>query len=403
MAVVHIVGAGLAGLAAANDLAEQGVGVCLYESSALAGGRCRSFEDPIMGCVLDNGNHLMLGANEHLQAFIEQIGTPELMRTCGHEYHFTDMKYGREWTLKPPFFLPFVPLFEYLQLLKLMIAGRKKTVAQCFSPHSELYQKFIVPLCVAALNTQPEDASAQSLATILRQTISKGKTAMQAYLPQRNWQESLINPALERLKSFDVSIYYQQGLKEIMYDDARVKNLYFTRNQMELAEGDAVILAIPAYVASKLLPITAPDQFNAIINGHFAYAHDLPVGSFYATIRARAHWVFIKDNIISTTTSAAEAYLEEESDAIAMRLWSDLCELLHIKAEMPPHRMITEKRATFACTPSQLERRPRVQTRWQNLYLAGDYVQTGLPATMEGAIISGKNAAKAVLNGLKIS
>ena len=103
------------------------------------------------------------------------------------------------------------------------------------------------------------------------------------------------------------------------------------------------------------------------------------------------------------TISAANRYAEIDNDAMAARVWGELSRAFGLKAPLPLHRVVWEKRATFACTPAQLARRPGARTQNPNLVLAGDWTDTGLPATIEGAIRSGNIAAAALLDPDRIS
>ena len=97
------------------------------------------------------------------------------------------------------------------------------------------------------------------------------------------------------------------------------------------------------------------------------------------------------------TISAANRYLAIDNDTISAKVWAELAGAFHLPAQMPQCRVIWEKRATFISTPEQLARRPKTRTENPNLMLAGDWTDTGLPATIEGAIRSGSAAATALL------
>jgi uncharacterized protein with NAD-binding domain and iron-sulfur cluster len=114
-------------------------------------------------------------------------------------------------------------------------------------------------------------------------------------------------------------------------------------------------------------------------------------------VNGTAEWIFLKPGVISTTTSAADRLIDRDAEDLAAALWKDIAQAYRLDpAHMPPHRVVKEKRATFACTPAQLLRRPKAKTRWRNLVLAGDWTDTGWPATIEGAIRSGFAAADAL-------
>jgi uncharacterized protein with NAD-binding domain and iron-sulfur cluster len=112
---------------------------------------------------------------------------------------------------------------------------------------------------------------------------------------------------------------------------------------------------------------------------------------------ATAQWVVCHPNRISVTVSGADDIIDKDREALARQIWSEVCATLGISAPFPAWQIVKEKRATFAATPEQDALRPASQTRWTNLFLAGDWVQTGLPATIEGALRSGDSAARLAL------
>jgi uncharacterized protein with NAD-binding domain and iron-sulfur cluster len=117
-------------------------------------------------------------------------------------------------------------------------------------------------------------------------------------------------------------------------------------------------------------------------------------------IGGTAEWIFAFDDRISVTVSCADAIVDQDREALAATIWADVVKALNITAPMPAWQIVKEKRATFAATPAQDARRPQQKTRWRNLFLAGDWVQTGLPATIEGALRSGETAAALALRHL---
>ena len=138
-----------------------------------------------------------------------------------------------------------------------------------------------------------------------------------------------------------------------------------------------------------------PEGSHPIDNGHFRLPRLLP-GRPVLTglIGGTAQWLFLRDDLVSLTVSAADALAEEPADAIAARLWADTATALDLPASpQAPGRIVKERRATFAQTPAAAAARPAARTRWPNLLLAGDWTATGLPATIEGAIRSGHTAA----------
>jgi len=157
---------------------------------------------------------------------------------------------------------------------------------------------------------------------------------------------------------------------------------------------DAVVLAVPPSVAGELVPdLTVPNDFRAIVNAHFRMAPPAGSPAMLGVIGGIAEWIFTFPDRISVTVSGADAIVDKDREELARLIWSDVAKALRISADMPAWQIVKEKRATFAATPAQDVRRPETKTPWRNLFLAGDWTRTGLPATIEGALRSGEKAA----------
>jgi hypothetical protein len=148
-----------------------------------------------------------------------------------------------------------------------------------------------------------------------------------------------------------------------------------------------------------LLPgLEVPEDHAPIVNAHYQVEPPAGMPVLTGLVGGVAEWVFRKHGVISVTVSAADRLVDEAAETLAATLWRDVAAAFGLPADpVPPGRIVKERRATFRATPAQLARRPAsTATGWNNLRLAGDYVDTGLPATIEGAIRSGLAAAEAI-------
>jgi hypothetical protein len=196
-----------------------------------------------------------------------------------------------------------------------------------------------------------------------------------------------------------VAPHFGARLRALDFVADRVSILRFDSGPVELAAEDRVILATPAAIAARLVPrLVVPDVNSPILNAHFRCVP--PPGSplFVGVIGGAAEWIFRKPQVLSVTVSAAQRIIACPAEELGEMLWRDVAAAYEIAASpIPPARIVKERRATFLASPEQLLRRPAAATRWQNLLLAGDYTNTRLPATIEGAIASGFTAARCAL------
>jgi hypothetical protein len=161
-----------------------------------------------------------------------------------------------------------------------------------------------------------------------------------------------------------------------------------------------VILAVPPYIATSLVPgLQAPNEFHAIVNAHFRITPADGQPPILGVLNATTEWIFAFPGRVSVTVSAGDRLLQTPREELARTLWAEVAAATGLPPELPPWQIVRERRATFAATPAQDARRPGAATRWNNLVLAGDWTDTGLPATIEGAIRSGQRAAALVARG----
>ncbi len=413
MTKTHIIGAGMSGLSAAVRLIKAGHGVVLHESAGHAGGRCRSFQDDAMGCRIDNGNHLLLSGNRSALAYLSDIGADNSLTGPERaEFPFLDLETAERWTVTlDAGFLPKAvfskagrvpgsrPL-DYLKAFRLAWAGGETTVAQCLGPDNALFRRFWEPLAVAVLNTAAEEGAASLMSTVMRETLFRGESACRPLIAKRGLSDSFVDPAVRFLEGQGADFHLNNRLRGLKIEDGRVAGLDFGDGPAALDDGDTVVLALPPPVAAGLVPgLEVPGEFRAIVNGHFCLEREIEGFSFLGLSGGLGQWLFVRGGVASVTVSAADDLAEEDNALIAGRLWADVALALGLgDVPLPPHRIVKEKRATFAQTPEQEKRRPGARTGLKNLFLAGDWTATGLPATIEGSIRSGRTAADMVLS-----
>ena len=257
------------------------------------------------------------------------------------------------------------------------------------------YQRLVEPLAVAALNTPPDIASARLLGAVMRETLFRGGSACIPAVPREGLSESLIDPAVAWLQARGCEVITGRRVAALRMEAGRVSELATTDGPMPV---EAVVLAVPPWVAADLLPgQRCPTEFQAILNIHFRVEADPGPTGFIGLVGGTAEWVFVKRGHVSVTISAANRMVEQDAEAIARAVWPDVQAALDLRGQMPPWRVVKERRATVAATAEQERLRPGPRTGLGNLVLAGDWTATGLPGTIEGAIRSGRTAAEVLL------
>ncbi len=410
---VHVIGGGLAGLAAAVRLRHLGAAVMLYEAAPRAGGRCRSYHDPQLDTVLDNGNHLLLSGNTSAMTYLSEIGASNrLAAPTSAAFDFVDVTSGQRWSLNPgaaPWWIldakrrvPDTSITDYWSIVRLTRAAKDATVGACLNASSVLFRRFWEPLTLAVLNTAPGEGAASLLQAVLRETVAKGADACRPLIARDSLADALVDPAIALLTRAGVTVRLGTRVERLEFAGDRVASLVVDGTPTVLAANDAVILATPGWIAAELVPgLGVPGAGAPIVNVHYklndAGASTAP--QIVGVIGGLSQWVFRRGQIASVTISAAEKEAELGADEIAARCWPEVATALGLAATpVPPARVVKERRATPAQTPAAVAARPAAQSAYANLVLAGDWTDTGLPATIEAAVRSGFTAARLVEN-----
>lgn len=439
----HVIGAGMAGLSAAVELTRAGYAVDVSDGAAQAGGRCRSYHDPQLGRVIDNGNHLVLAGNDAVMAYLRMIGSADRLSGPDHaDFEFVDIgalstlpRHSREsgnlptstgdgadgqqgmtrkgnsavppfprWTFRPndgvvPWWLlstarrlPGTGIAPYLALGRLLAVHKRARVSEVIDISGQLARRLIAPVLVSALNTGLTEASARLASAVVKGSLLRGGLATRPRIAEPTLAAAFVDPALAWLRSHGSDVTTGKRLRALIFDGDRVAALDF--GDGPVAVDGPVVLAVPPWVAETLVPhLTVPNDFRAIVNAHFAFVPPPGTPAMIGVVGGTAEWIFAFEDRLSVTVSDADRLVDSDRAELAALFWQEICAVHGIDAPLPAWQIVKEKRATFAATPEQDARRPGAATRWRNLFLAGDWTQTGLPATIEGAIRSGVSAA----------
>ncbi|MBB2486060.1 FAD-dependent oxidoreductase [Mitsuaria sp. WAJ17] len=426
MARVAVIGAGWAGLSAALVLQAQGHALSLFELASAPGGRARSLAEDDGGTPLDNGQHILIGAYTETLAVMRSLGLSPDELLWRSPLQLTDAQ-GRGLRLpKGPPLLAFSravmhashwPWAARLSLLRHSLrwalggfrcAESLSVSALCRGMHAEPFAELVAPLCVAALNTAAEQASARVFLRVLKDALFAGHGSADLLLPRRPLAELLPLPALRTLAARGAHLHTGVRARLTPGEDFR-----WTVS----AEGgherfDAVLLACPALEAARQLQSIAPAwstqaaalRYEPIVTVYLRAEGRLPfpMVALQESAEAPAQYLFdhgllgLQPGRFAAVVSGAAPWLERGqggttvcAEAALAQVMSQAPQLSGLRLE----RAVAEKRATFACTPG-LER-PGARIA-QGLWAAGDYIDGPYPATLEGAVRSGRQAALAL-------
>ncbi|MBS1209437.1 MAG: phytoene dehydrogenase [Proteobacteria bacterium] len=423
---IAIIGAGYAGLSAAVELTRAGLDVTVFEASRVMGGRARVVEKD--GYRLDNGQHILLGAyTETLKLLRFLKVNPKRLLSLPFVLHVPGRLTLRAANLPAPFHLAVALLrskeltwadrFAALRLIRFL--KKCDYTLNADYPVSELLDRtrqtpllrelMWNQLCVAALNTPPEQASAQVFAHVLRDSVGASATASEMLIPRVDLTELLPVQAGIYLGMNGTVIHTACPIKRV-----REENGVFA------LEGDPagtsryshVIVATAPYHVSSLLGDFAEltylrGQIDALVHEpittvYLAYDEHLSLPEPMIQISGSiVQWLFDKGQstgekgLLAGVISASGPHTELSREEIALQAHQAV-EALFPRLKAPRwSQVITERRATFACRPGII--RPLPITPVKNLFLAGDYVDSPYPATIEAAVCAGLNAARQVL------
>ncbi|MDR0480694.1 MAG: hydroxysqualene dehydroxylase HpnE [Gallionellaceae bacterium] len=422
---VAIIGGGYAGMAAAVALSARGIPVTIYESAKQLGGRARGLERN--GARLDNGQHILLGCYHDTLQLIEQVGGNigqdflrlPLQLTLHNRFEFKAANFPAPFHLLSGLMTASgLSLRQRLSASRFMLTLRRMRFAitqditaldflRARQQDQDLIRLLWEPICVAALNTPIDKASARVLLNVLRDSLNGARADSDMLLSRLDFSALFPNRAADYVERNGGSVRLACGVDAIVPRETGI--------ELHTAHGAehftyAICAASPSSAAQllekteTLTPIAAQIralEFQPIYTVYLQYPDDVSLPHpMLGLDRGCSQWLFDKGQIdgqyglIAAVISAEGAHQQLEQTALAQRVAQELREQFDIVATPLWHQVIAEKRATFCCQPN-LDR-PSQITPVDRLLLAGDYTSGDYPATLEGAVMSGLRCAAAI-------
>ena len=440
---VVVIGGGLAGLRAGVALADQGIRVTLLESRSSLGGRARSFLDPATQEVVDNGQHLFLRGYRQTLQFLERLGTSR---------HLIFQKRLRVTFVEPPgkvsrlecpaLFSPFhflvglarfpgLSIQDKLGLLRIYkTVSDTETVSDAESVEEWLIRHkqsersrrgFWHPLTIATLNEDPRKASALGLVTVLRTLALTGSRDACLGIPSVGLSSLYAQAAKAVIEKAGGKVLLNSPVAQLSFDGDFLREVRLVNG--EVLAPDGVVSAVPPSVLARILPASAKEQDPALSElGRWTTSPilsvnlwlDRPVTEelFVGMIGTRFQWFFnkpailaqagISANYIALILSAAHEAIDQPNEALVAMALADLkaCFPAAQEVQLIRSQVVREREATVSLECGSQRYRPGPATRFFNFFLAGDWTKTGLPATIESAVVSGERAAENLLKWL---
>ncbi|MDL5032188.1 hydroxysqualene dehydroxylase HpnE [Pelomonas sp. APW6] len=427
MARIAVIGAGWAGLSAALALQAEGHDLSVFEMAPAPGGRARSLPPDEAGPPLDNGQHILIGAYTETLDLLASLGLAQASLFRRSPLQLTDaagrglrlpkgppqltfawaVLHARHWSWSAQFSVLGFCLGWALRGFR---CRESLTVRElCQGMHRQPYEELVAPLCVAALNTPAEQASARVFLRVLKDALFSGRGSADLLLPRQPLSAVLPDPALAALRARGARV--QLGRRALLgrAPDGR----WTVQTDGAPAAFDAVVLACPAREAARQLagfhPAWAAEaealRYEPIVTVYLRAQGQLPfpMVSLKESAIEPAQYLFdhgalgLAPGRFAAVISGAGAWLDRGPDGVAACAEATLAQVARQAAplsQLRVERVLTEKRATFACTPGLKRPAARIAA---GLWAAGDYLDGPYPATLEGAVRSGRQTARGLL------
>lgn len=442
MKKVLVIGGGLAGLSASAYLVKNKFDVTLLEASPKLGGRVYSFFDEKTNTEIDNGQHILMGCYTDTLTLLKMTNAYQYFHIAadGKSQNRLVINYlGRNQKelklqssdLPHPFNLLSALLSfnafsvnDKLSMIKFFIKLKfidseklwNLSVKQWLKNENQsdsVIKTFWEIISIGALNTSTEKASAKIFCDILKEIFWKDKTSSLIILPSLPLSKSFIEPIYNFLIQNNCKVHLSEKCVSIEICNNRIiKVIASSANssvQNVYDDFDFVISAVPFFALEKLLDkniLSVQSEFNysSILNVHLWLTIDATEKfsfinkEFYAFNNSELHWLFNKQTHWNIVISNADKFMVMQKEKIFSFVLNELKNFIPIRQDdISEYKIIKEKRATFIPDEKTLWNRPATETKLKNLFLAGDWIDTKLPATIESAVKSGRLAAEKII------
>jgi len=424
---VIIVGAGVAGIASAVELAKNNIPVQLIEARNHIGGRCFSFIDKFTGDEIDNGQHIFIGAYKNFFELLENIGTRKYIFPQ-NQFEINYFNYSKSAKLVSPSKFGRLPLLIALLRFELLDFKSKLSIIKFILKATKIYNKssitafellllhnqtkeairvFWEPLILATLNQSIQESPADVFLEVVRKMFSSINSA-KIYFSSVGLSR-LFEPSEKFLKEHNSQILKNIKITKIEISSNKVVGCYDANNKFY--PSNALILALPFDKIASILQNSGINsnfsefEYSTIISYYFWTKKKIKCLEINALLGTKSHWLFDRNKILqinpkdkfcyTVTISCANELAKLDRVTIENVIISDLInlKLLRSKQDIIHSKLLVDKKATVALNCSNSNKRHTIITEFENVFICGDWTATGLPATIEGAALSGKLAA----------
>ena len=422
-----VIGGGFAGLTSAAYLSKAGIKVELLEASPKLGGRAYSFIDKDSGVIVDNGQHIMMGCYKNTLKFFKLIKADsnliyqKKLKVIFLKENFNKVPLETITTFYPLNLILAVLNFKAvsfnnrLRLLRFFIKLpfvnpvrlKNKSVIEWLEEEGQnglVKKAFWEILAVSALNTNIRKASAEMFYYILKEIFLKGNNSAAIVLPKYGLSETYCEASKNFIEKCGGRINLSEMVSEIKFNEGEAVEIITDRRN--ISEFDYLISAVQLSALNNIRTGINFTQglelsYSSILSVHVWLKENDFNDRFYGLINSKLHWIFNHDDHITLVISDADRYIDKTKEEIFELIFTELTKFTGLKRDnIISYKVIKEKRATFIPDVSVLSKRPNVKTKFKNFYIAGDWVDTGLPSTIESAVKSGRIAANKIIDEL---